>query len=168
MQSSMAFASGKLDAPFTFSVPSATTQEAPSFTPASSSSVDRSTPVHSAQLVIPCDSCTVLCVFLARFPAHSMKCRRVTDGRRFRSSMVKISGRSTMPWIISRCSLGSISGIREPRVVPTKWSEDGVITPTESCSGAATWNTSPNASGDSLPPGGCGMRTEVSKGERWP
>ena len=53
-------------------------------------------------------------------------------------------------------------------MVPTKWSEDGVITPTESWSGAATWNTSPNASGDSLPPGGCGMRTEVTKGERWP
>ena len=73
-----------------------------------------------------------------------------------------------MPWIMRRCSRGSMSGMREPRVVPTKWSEDGVIVPTESWSGAATWNTSPNASGDSRPPGGCGMRTDVTKRERSP
>ena len=29
----------------------------------------------------------------------------MTYGSRFNSSIVKISGRSTMPWIISRCSL---------------------------------------------------------------
>ena len=31
----------------------------------------------------------------------------------------------------------------------------GVITPTESCSGVATWNTLPNTSCDGLPPMGC-------------
>ena len=56
----------------------------------------------------------------------------MTEGRRFKSSMVKVSGRSTMPWIMRRCSRGSMSGMKEPRVVPTKWSEDGVIIPTES------------------------------------
>ena len=48
-----------------------------------------------------------------------MKWMRETDGRRFNSSIVKISGRSTMPWIISRCSLGLISGTKEPRWVAT-------------------------------------------------
>ena len=103
MQSSMAFAIGMLDAPFTSSVPSATNHFAVPFTPHSLSSVDRSTPVHSAQLDIPCDSCTVLALGECRFPAHSMKCRRVTDGSRFRSSIVNVSGRSTRPWIISVC-----------------------------------------------------------------
>ena len=107
----MAFSIGMLDAPLTSSTPSATIHFPTSFTPASLSSVDRSTPVHSAQLVIPWDSCTVVCWGLERFPAHSMKCGRVTDGRRFKSAMVKTSGRSTRPWIISRCSRGSISGI---------------------------------------------------------
>jgi hypothetical protein len=72
-QSSIALASGMLDAPFTSSAPSATNQDAPPFTPHSLSSVERSTPVHSAQLVIPCDSCTVLALAVARLPAHSMK-----------------------------------------------------------------------------------------------
>ena len=41
-----------------------------------------------------------------------------------------------------------------------------MITPTESCSGEARWNTFPNASGEGLPPIGCAMRTEVTKWER--
>jgi hypothetical protein len=45
-----------LDAPFTSSTPSATNHVAVPFTPHSLSSVESSTPVHSAQLVIPCDS----------------------------------------------------------------------------------------------------------------
>ena len=43
-----------------------------------------------------------------------------------------------------------------------------MITPTESCSGEATWNTFPNKSGEGLPPIGCAMRTEVTYLERWP
>ncbi len=43
-----------------------------------------------------------------------------------------------------------------------------MITPTESCSGAATWKVLPNMSGDGRPPMGWGMRTEVTKWERWP
>ena len=42
-----------LDAPFTSSDPSATNHFAPLFRPHSLSSVERSTPVHSAQLVMP-------------------------------------------------------------------------------------------------------------------
>ena len=106
MQSSIALAIGMLDAPFTSSAPSATNHVALPFTPHSLSSVDRSTPVHSALLVMPCVSCTVLARRDDRLPAHSMKCRRVTDGRRFRSSTVKVSGRSTRPWIISVCCRG--------------------------------------------------------------
>ena len=60
---------------------------------------------------------------------------RDTEGKRFNSSSVNSSGRSTMPWIRRRYSLGSMSGTMAPRWVPTKWSEDGVIIPTESCSG---------------------------------
>src|ERR1700747_735576 len=84
MQSSIALAMGMLEAPFTSSAPSATNHVALPFRPHSLSSVESSTPVHSEQLVIPCDSCTVLCRPLCRFPAHSMKCSRVTDGRRFK------------------------------------------------------------------------------------
>jgi hypothetical protein len=56
MQSSIALAMGMLEAPFTSSAPSATNHVALLFRPHSLSSVERSTPVHSAQLVIPCDS----------------------------------------------------------------------------------------------------------------
>ena len=118
MMSSIALASGRLDVPFTSSTPSAMIQDAPSCTPASSSSVRRSTPVHSEQLVIPCDSTIFVCRGLERLPAHSMKCSRVTDGKRLSSSMVKISSRSTMPWMSRRCSAGSMFGTFEPRVVP--------------------------------------------------
>src|SRR5262245_65706272 len=92
MQSSIALAIGMLDAPFTSSAPSATNHDAPPFSPHSLSSVERSTPVHSAQLVIPCVSWTVFARRDVRFPAHSMKCRRVTDGRRFKSAIVNVSG----------------------------------------------------------------------------
>src|SRR5580693_2917822 len=51
MQSSIALASGMLDAPFTSSAPSATIQDAALCTPASLSSRDSGTPVHSAQLL---------------------------------------------------------------------------------------------------------------------
>ena len=44
----------------------------------------------------------------------------------------------------------------------------GVITPTESCNGVATWNILPNTSGEGLPPMGCWTRTEVTYLERWP
>src|SRR5881392_3797277 len=86
----MPLAMGMLDAPFTSSAPSATNHFALPFRPHSLSSVDSSTPVHSEQLVIPCVSCTVFCFPLCRFPAHSMKCNRVTDGKRFNSSMVRV------------------------------------------------------------------------------
>src|SRR4029450_5228490 len=62
---------GMLEAPFTSSAPSATNHVAPPFRPHSLSSVERGTPVHSAQLVIPCVSCTVFCCGVCRFPAHS-------------------------------------------------------------------------------------------------
>jgi hypothetical protein len=62
-----------LDAPFTSSDPSATNHDAPLFRPHSLSSKESGTPVHSAQLVIPCDSCTVVALRDVRFPAHSMK-----------------------------------------------------------------------------------------------
>src|SRR5678816_3423271 len=90
MQSSIALEMGMLEAPFTSSAPSATNHVALPFRPHSLSSVERGTPVHSAQLVIPCVSCTVFCCGVCRFPAHSMKCNRVTDGKRFKSSMVRV------------------------------------------------------------------------------
>src|ERR1700704_4389084 len=114
-QSSIALAMGMLEAPFTSSAPSATNHVALPFRPASLSSVESSTPVHSEQLVIPCDSCTVLWRALCRFPAHSTKCNRLTDGKRFKSSMVKVSGRSTRPWIIKVWCLGSMSGMKDWR-----------------------------------------------------
>src|ERR1017187_845458 len=66
MQSSIALAMGMLEAPFTSSAPSATNHVALPFRPHSLSSVESSTPVHSEQLVIPCDSCTVLFCSLCR------------------------------------------------------------------------------------------------------
>src|SRR5258705_3013457 len=83
--SSIALVMGMLEAPFISSAPSATNHFALLFRPHSLSSVERSTPVHSAQLVIPCVSCTVVCRGVCRFPAHSMKCNRVTDGKRLKS-----------------------------------------------------------------------------------
>ena len=82
--------------------------------------------------------------------------------------MVKTNGRSTNPWNMSRCSRGSMSGTNEPRVVPMKWRDDGVIIPTESCSGAATWKTRPKASGDGRLSGGCAIRTDETNEERPP
>src|SRR5258705_12246162 len=117
MQSSIPLAMGMLDAPFTSSAPSATNHFALLFRPHSLSSVDSRTPVHSEQLVIPCVSCTFLCFPLCRLPAHSMKCKRVTDGKPFISSMVNVRGGSTSPCIVSVCDLGSTSGRKEPLVV---------------------------------------------------
>src|SRR5260370_29885999 len=117
MQSSIALAMGMLEAPFTSSAPSVTNHVALLFSPHALRSVESSTPVHSEQLVIPCDSCTVLWRGVCRFPAHSRKCNRLTDGKRFKSSMVKVSGRSTRPWIIKVCCLGSMSGMKDWRGV---------------------------------------------------
>jgi hypothetical protein len=83
-------------------------------TPTSSSRVESATPVHSQHISRPWVSCTVhfawppfqFCVL----PEHSRKWMRETDGNRISSSMVKISGRSTRPWMISRCASGSIFG----------------------------------------------------------
>src|SRR5882724_8739203 len=68
MLSSIALAIGMLEAPFTSSAPSATNHVALLFRPHSLSSVESRTPVHLEQLVIPCDSCTVFCRPLCRFP----------------------------------------------------------------------------------------------------
>src|SRR5258708_29725496 len=125
MQSSIALAMGMHEAPFTSSAPSATNHVALLFRPASLSRVERSTPVHSEQLVIPCDSCTVLWRAVCRFPAHSRKCNRLTDGKRFKSSMVKVSGRSTRPWIIKVCCLGSMSGMKDWRGGAFDWMGEG-------------------------------------------
>src|SRR5262245_23558207 len=57
-----------------------------------------------------------------------------------------------------------MSGMKEPRVVATYWSDDGVSTPTESWIGEAMWNDFPNASGEGLPPTGCATRTEGTYG----
>src|SRR5690242_12536289 len=84
-QSSIPFAIGMLEAPFTSSAPSDTNHFALLFRPHSLSSVDSGTPVHSEQLVMPCVSCTVFCRPSCRLPAHSMKCNLVTDGKRFNS-----------------------------------------------------------------------------------
>ena len=67
------------------SAASATNHVAFGCRPHSLNRVERSTPVHSALLVSPCDSCTVLSRALALFPEHSMKWNRLTDGKRFRS-----------------------------------------------------------------------------------
>ena len=69
----------------------------------------RDLPVEEVEIETPLER--------ARLPRHSTKWTRVTYGRRFSSSTEKISGRSTIPWIMSRCSFGSISGMNEPRCV---------------------------------------------------
>src|ERR1700721_4614004 len=108
---------GRVDAPFTSSAPSATNHVALSCSPHSLNRVDRSTPVHSALLHVPCDCCTFLCVALALFAIHSTKWNLVTDGKRFNSDMVKIRGRSTMPLINRLCCSGLMSGTKAPLVV---------------------------------------------------
>jgi hypothetical protein len=78
------------------------------------------TPVHSALLVHPWESCTVGLIEASvhsekEFPAHSRKWTTETDGKRLRSSTVNRVGRSTRPWTSNRCSLGSMAGM------PPKW-----------------------------------------------
>ena len=72
-------------------------------TPASASRIESGTPVHSLQLARPCAFCASGAVLgphsLPLFPAHSTKWMRETEGSRRISSMVSISGRSTMPWM---------------------------------------------------------------------
>ena len=48
-------------------------------------------------------------------PWHSRKRMRDVEGRRLISSTVRITGRSTMPWIRRRCLRGSMSG------TPPRW-----------------------------------------------
>ena len=62
-----------------------------------------------------------------------MKWIRDTDGNRRSSAIVNTSGRSTRPWITSSCFAGSIAGT--PLWWRSKWSDDGVMIPSESCSG---------------------------------
>jgi hypothetical protein len=89
------------------SEPSARIHLAPFCTPHSWSSVDRRTPVHSQQASMPWENCSrSICAArhsMPPFAGHSRKRIMLSDGKRIRSSMLKISGRSTMPWIISRC-----------------------------------------------------------------
>ena len=58
---------------------------------------------------------------------------RLTRGMRLMSSMVKTSGFSTRPLIISRWSAGLISAT--PLWCRSKHSPDGVMMPSSSCSG---------------------------------
>jgi hypothetical protein len=58
---------------------------------------------------------------------------REVEGRRLISSMVRMRGRSTMPWIRRRCFLGSMVGT--PPRQTSKCSADGVMVPNISPSG---------------------------------
>ena len=115
MASSSAFSIGMLRVIAAASAPSASIHFASGLTPASARIVASGTPVHSQQLRSPCVSWTVSSGLGAPqfwvLPEHSRKWMRDTDGNRVKSSMVKISGLSTMPWTISRCSSGSIVGV---------------------------------------------------------
>src|SRR5262245_42519295 len=103
------------------SAPSATSQLAPFWTPTSFNSTDIGTPPHSLQLMMPCVYWTVTGVDPGLLtwrrgellPRHSRKRILDTEGRRFRSSRLNISGRSTMPWMVRLYLAGSISGRRE-------------------------------------------------------
>jgi hypothetical protein len=96
------------------SAPSASRNFAFGSNPTSSSSVTRLTPVHSEQPIIPCEYGTVGTATLLHsipvFAPHSMKWMRDTDGKRIRSSIVKMRGLRHRPWIINLCWNGSISG----------------------------------------------------------
>ena len=76
--------------------------------PTSRKIVDSGTPVHSLWLVSPQMSCARDVLFrAARVVARALEeadARR--RGKRFRSSSVKIIGRSTMPWIEQRYAFG--------------------------------------------------------------
>ena len=72
------------------------------------------TPVHSEVLVRPCAACAVLGAALREaaleLPEHSMKRVREIEGKRFKSATEYFIGRSTMPWMSSRCWAGSMVG----------------------------------------------------------
>ena len=97
------------------SAPSARSQAAPSLTPTSARMVESGTPVHSEVLVRPWVPCTVLSVgsrhSVRPLPEHSMKWKRDTDGKRFRSAIAYFLGRSTMPCTMSVWRAGSIVGM---------------------------------------------------------
>ena len=70
--------------------------------------VESITPVHSLWLVRPQRSCGVRSSRCPpKLPEHSRKQSLDTDGKRFRSCSVKVSGRSTMPWTVRRYASGS-------------------------------------------------------------
>ena len=93
------------------SVASAMIHDAPFFTPTSLSRTDSGTPVHSLHAIRPCVPVTVAARGFGRFPTHSRKCTRETNGSRRSSAIVNTSGRSTIPSIIRVCSSGLMSGI---------------------------------------------------------
>ncbi len=86
---------------------------------------------------MPCVYCTVGTATLAHsmpeLAPHSMKWMRETDGKRRMSSIVRTTGRFTMPWIISRCCAGSIVGM--PEWCRSKCRPLGVMIPNRFCSG---------------------------------
>ena len=146
------------------SAPSATSQRASSRTPASRSSTDNGTPVHSLQLVMPHAAWTSVSGragdhFTRPLPEHSTKYTRETAGRRRSSSIVNTSGRSTRPPTATRCPAGSRSGI--PAWWRSKCRADGVMVPSRSWSGVrlpAAWAWRPART----------RRAAVSNGDRRP
>ena len=79
------------------SAPSARIHPPPGLIPTSRKMVASGTPVHSALLVQPWESCTVGLIVASvhsekEFPAHSRKWITETAGKRFRSSIVKSVG----------------------------------------------------------------------------
>ena len=140
MASSNAFSIGTERVIAAASAPSASTHAAPGLTPASARTSASRTPVHSAQLTCPWVSCTVQfasifsVLYSGVLPEHSRKCSRDTEGKRARSSMPKLSGRSTIPCTSSLWRAGSIAGV--PAWLRTWCRPFGVMMPAKSCSGA--------------------------------
>ena len=144
--SSIALSRGTLRVMRHASAPSATSQPASGRTPASPSSTDSGTPVHSLQLVMPNAPWASVSGwagdhFTRPLPEHSMKYTRLTAGSLRSSAIVNTSGRSTRPPMASRCSAGSMSGM--PAWCRSKCSSDGVRLPSRSWSGVrlpAAWS----------------------------
>ncbi len=85
MASSNAFFTGTLRCSASESAPSASSHFAFGSMPVSSSSVESSTPVHSALETSPCSAWALACTgslenIGALLPLHSTKCMRVTIG----------------------------------------------------------------------------------------
>src|SRR5688500_14639604 len=136
--SSSAFSIGMLRVIKQASAPSARNQVALRCAPASRNKVATGTPVHSELLVMPSVRCGVMSgagfTQAARpLPEHSTKYTRVTCGNRLMSSTLKLSGRSTRPWMTRRCAAGSIVGT--PAWCLSKCRSDGVIVPVRVCNG---------------------------------